>query len=127
MLSRSHYSTRISLCKPLKCSAYEQEAISMRYGTLSSLIVCCFALLTTAQGYECVECHKEVTPNIVKDWQNSMHSENDIDCSTCHGSRHTTAKDVRQAEIPTPETCNECHEDQVEQFPTANMLLPGQQ
>ncbi|MFQ6674899.1 MAG: multiheme c-type cytochrome, partial [Fidelibacterota bacterium] len=65
---------------------------------------------------DCIQCHLEVTPNIVADWQISLHSENDIDCATCHGSRHTTARDVRQADIPTPETCGECHETQVEQF-----------
>ncbi|MFQ6615809.1 MAG: multiheme c-type cytochrome [Fidelibacterota bacterium] len=65
---------------------------------------------------ECVQCHLEVTPNLVADWQISLHSENDIDCAACHGTRHTSHRDVSQAEIPTPETCKLCHETQMEQF-----------
>jgi hypothetical protein len=64
----------------------------------------------------CVECHKTETPGIVTDWQLSKHSENDVDCSICHGDGHRSAADVEQVEIPTPETCQACHETQVEQF-----------
>ena len=65
---------------------------------------------------DCIECHKKVTPKIVTDWQLSKHSENDVDCYVCHGEDHTTAEDVHEVRIPTPDTCAECHEDQVAQF-----------
>ncbi len=65
---------------------------------------------------ECVECHKDITPNIVTDWQLSKHSQNDIDCSVCHGDGHTDANDVAKVQIPTPDTCANCHEERVEQF-----------
>ncbi len=65
---------------------------------------------------DCVACHKDVTPNIVTDWQLSKHSQNDVDCSVCHGDGHTTAADFEMVEIPTPETCRTCHETQVGQF-----------
>ncbi|MFQ6673425.1 MAG: multiheme c-type cytochrome [Fidelibacterota bacterium] len=87
----------------------------MRHGMILSLVFSAF-LLSSVSAEDCIECHKQVTPNIVKDWQASLHSENDIDCASCHGSRHNSAKDVRRTEIPTPETCGECHETQVEQF-----------
>ncbi|PKK82671.1 MAG: cytochrome C [candidate division Zixibacteria bacterium HGW-Zixibacteria-1] len=64
----------------------------------------------------CVDCHKEVTPNIVKDWQFSKHSENEIGCSTCHGEGHQTAADFAKADIPTPTVCADCHDTQVAQF-----------
>ncbi len=73
-----------------------------------------FAVSATAQ--ECVDCHKEVTPNIVTDWQLSKHSQNDIDCSVCHGEDHDSADNVADVQIPTPETCATCHEDRFEQF-----------
>jgi hypothetical protein len=57
-----------------------------------------------------------VTPNIVSDWQASKHSQNSIDCSTCHGDAHTSASDASKVRIPTPETCQDCHPDQVKQF-----------
>lgn len=64
----------------------------------------------------CVDCHKKETPGIVNDWKLSKHFENDISCSTCHGDQHKSAKDVNLVNIPTPETCANCHEEKVEQF-----------
>ena len=65
---------------------------------------------------QCLTCHKDVTPGIVNDWQLSQHAENDVTCSSCHGENHTSANDVAKVDIPTPETCADCHEDQVDQF-----------
>ncbi len=78
------------------------------------LVFSCFASLVF--GEKCVKCHKIKTPNIVSDWQLSKHSQNDVDCATCHGSEHNSPSTVAKAKIPTPETCAECHDTQVEQF-----------
>ncbi len=86
----------------------------MRGKLLVVLTVLLFPAFLRAQ--ECVECHKKITPQIVADWQLSKHSQNDVDCSTCHGDEHMSADDVDKVEIPTPETCADCHEDQVNQF-----------
>lgn len=64
----------------------------------------------------CVDCHKKVTPNIVSDWQLSKHSHNDIDCEVCHGLEHSLAKDIAKVNLPTLETCQQCHDEQVAQF-----------
>ncbi|RME49720.1 MAG: cytochrome C, partial [Deltaproteobacteria bacterium] len=64
----------------------------------------------------CIGCHTKVTPGIVNDWKLSKHAENDIECDSCHGDRHTNAADVAKVEIPTPDTCDDCHSDRVEQF-----------
>jgi len=64
----------------------------------------------------CVDCHKDITPNIVTDWQISKHSQNDVSCATCHGDAHQSKDDFANVEIPTPQTCANCHETQVEQF-----------
>jgi len=69
-----------------------------------------------AQDSACVTCHLEVTPKIVSDWRLSQHSEFDVDCSVCHGEEHTSADDVANVKIPTPQTCAECHEDRVQEF-----------
>jgi hydroxylamine dehydrogenase len=70
----------------------------------------------SALAQMCVDCHKGVTPKVVSDWQLSKHSQNEVNCSVCHGDQHASAQDVAKVEIPTPNTCASCHETQVEQF-----------
>ena len=65
---------------------------------------------------QCVECHSKVTPGVVSDWKLSKHAGVGVGCDTCHGADHTTATDASKAKIPTPETCGQCHQTQVEQF-----------
>jgi hydroxylamine dehydrogenase len=80
------------------------------------IVLVCAAFCVSAYAQECAECHKEVTPNIVGDWQLSKHSQNEINCSVCHGDKHKDPYDVSNVQIPTPETCAACHDERVEQF-----------
>ncbi len=77
-----------------------------------------FLLICTGMFYTqtCIECHYNVTPNIVADWQISKHSEMDVDCATCHGDEHVSADDYSNASLPTYETCGMCHDEQTEQY-----------
>jgi len=70
----------------------------------------------TAPGGACVDCHSKQTPNIVADWKQSRHSQVGVACNICHGDAHTSAADVAKAKIPTPDTCAQCHQEQVAQF-----------
>ncbi len=72
----------------------------------------------TAQNVtaQCIECHTKTTPNIVNDWKQSRHSQVEVGCDTCHGSEHMKADDAAKSKIPTPDTCGQCHQTQVEQF-----------
>jgi hypothetical protein len=72
--------------------------------------------LPDTQESECVECHGEMNPGIVEQFEVSRHSASGLDCSTCHGTLHTSADDAENAAMPTPETCQMCHPNQVEQF-----------
>jgi len=83
-------------------------------GVLAITMLCFFGDSVFAQ--DCVECHKKLTPGIVGDWQVSKHRGAGIGCAECHGEEHQSEADVARARIPTPATCAECHEDQVEQF-----------
>jgi hypothetical protein len=87
----------------------------MKYKTLIVFVVALFPVLISS-AQDCVDCHKDVTPNIVSDWKLSKHSQNNIDCSACHGDQHKSAQDVMNVKIPTPKTCAVCHEEQVVQF-----------
>lgn len=82
----------------------------------SSIILLVLISSVNAQTNKCVECHYSKTPNIVRDWQMSKHAENEVSCSVCHGDEHTSAMDVSKVKLPTPETCETCHETQVTQF-----------
>jgi hypothetical protein len=89
--------------------------------TASALIfVLLLGSLTFAQtsGNKCIDCHKKVTPNIVSDWELSKHNNaaEMVDCAVCHGDQHQTDTDFAYAAIPTPETCADCHDTQLEQF-----------
>lgn len=64
----------------------------------------------------CVKCHSQTSPNIVNDWKLSKHSQQGIECSTCHGDKHQNKNDADKALIPTPQTCAQCHTKQVDQF-----------
>ncbi len=65
---------------------------------------------------QCIECHSKTTPSIVSDWKLSKHSQSDVGCVVCHGGEHTSATDVAKVKIPTPDTCADCHADQVAQY-----------
>ncbi|MBT3251986.1 MAG: cytochrome C [Candidatus Marinimicrobia bacterium] len=87
----------------------------MRY-LRNILITAMLASITLLYADTCTDCHKEIQPGIVTDWEISAHSENDIGCDVCHGEEHQNNNDVEKVEFPTPETCAECHEEKVEQF-----------
>jgi hypothetical protein len=89
----------------------------MKYVYHSMLIIAVSIIFTLAASAQvCVDCHKSITPNIVADWQISKHSQNGVECSTCHGDKHRSAQDVMNVSIPTPETCAPCHEERVTQY-----------
>ena len=90
-----------------------KEGILKKAVILLAIIVLLSA--TAAYAQECVKCHKDTTPNIVTDWQLSKHSQNEVDCTVCHGENHKDPYDVENVEIPTPTTCANCHQEKVEQ------------
>lgn len=70
----------------------------------------------TTETNACIECHKAVTPQLVKDFQQGKMYAAGITCDSCHGSEHMSADDVEKVQIPTPQTCASCHPTQVAQF-----------
>ena len=88
----------------------------MNHKSLLAATLLAFIMVAPVAADICVDCHKTITPGIVGDWELSKHFENEVACSVCHGEGHTTADDVANVSLPTPATCNECHDEQVEQF-----------
>jgi len=75
-------------------------------------------LISPAFGAEeaCVTCHRDISPGQVADWESSIHSMEDVTCSTCHGENHKGAKDTHLATLSDEHVCAECHEQQFDQF-----------
>ncbi|MEA3279231.1 MAG: multiheme c-type cytochrome [Thermodesulfobacteriota bacterium] len=85
------------------------------FTSLITLIL--MAGITSAEeGKVCISCHRVVTPLMVKDWQSSEHSDNEVTCDVCHGSDHKSKKTAHLATMPDENTCAECHEEQFDQF-----------
>jgi hypothetical protein len=106
---------------------------AQRSGTRILLSVAIFASgALLAQGADkkagpssasCMACHDKQTPQIVTDWRISRHSQVDVGCADCHGDGHQSTNDVARVKIPTPDTCAECHEQQVTQFKNGKHAL----
>lgn len=77
----------------------------------------------SAAGKLCVECHTQVTPGIVQDWQSSKHYNGGVDCATCHTAANKgdrpDAKDhygSRIVLLVTPKNCQSCHAREAAEF-----------
>ena len=88
----------------------------------SLMAVFVFASSLGAVPSKCEDCHKKVTPGIVKDFNRGKMAQ-DLTCADCHGSKHQTMTDYDKAELPTINTCKKCHEEQVEQYMSGKHAL----
>jgi hydroxylamine dehydrogenase len=79
-------------------------------------LVSAYAEQPATSAASCIDCHSKKTPNIVSDWKVSKHSAVEVTCVTCHGDQHNSDSDVPKVRIPTPDTCEQCHATQVQQF-----------
>jgi hypothetical protein len=73
-----------------------------------------------AANKDCVGCHINVTPGIVKQHLESPHANTkkaseEVRCHDCHGVEHKTMEDFAKSKMPTLETCGECHKKQMNQ------------
>ncbi len=82
-----------------------------------------FLAIVPALAADCVECHQRATPRAVTDWELSRHAAEGVSCDACHGDAHSSAADVANVLLPTPETCATCHEQQVTQHMSGKHAL----
>ena len=64
---------------------------------------------------DCEECHSKITPRQVEDFNRGVMSES-MSCIDCHGNMHESMDDIVKAQLPSIETCEECHADQASQY-----------
>ncbi|MBN2410591.1 cytochrome c3 family protein [candidate division KSB1 bacterium] len=62
----------------------------------------------------CENCHIKISPMQVKDFNSGKMSES-MTCADCHGEDHSGSDDFAYAQLPTIETCGQCHEEKAEQ------------
>ena len=75
-------------------------------------------------GESCVDCHRQKTPGIHNDWQDSVHARLDVDCYKCHRAvveemvltSHLAQHKKPISAVVTPTVCAGCHPKQAEQF-----------
>jgi hypothetical protein len=87
----------------------------MNRGKLVFALLFAGLFLGAVHADECMDCHEKETPGIVAQWKESAMAD-DLSCPTCHGRKHTGYDDAQNAKIPTPDTCEVCHEDKVAEF-----------
>ena len=68
---------------------------------------------------DCLGCHVSVILGIVKQHLDSPHVNLKVDeevrCHDCHGEGHKTMDDFAEAEMPTADTCGECHKKKLKE------------
>jgi hydroxylamine dehydrogenase len=88
----------------------------MRVTLAAAALVLLLAPWGVEAASDCVDCHRDITPRIVADWELSAHAETGFACDTCHGTAHTDGGDVAKATFPTPDDCAQCHDKQTAQY-----------
>jgi len=56
----------------------------------------------------CADCHKDVTPDVTRQWYNSVHGIAMVKCYQCHGTFETFQVSPGKA------NCATCHADQID-------------
>ena len=65
-------------------------------------------LTAQEQLIDCAECHQQATPEVVKEWNDSLHGIGMVKCYQCHGTFESFAV------TPSRDNCATCHADKME-------------
>jgi hypothetical protein len=68
----------------------------------------------TYKDVECLGCHKNTTPEVVKEWTMGKHAKKGVTCDGCHGNDHSVIKE-RAGHVPAS-SCSGCHEKEYNEF-----------
>jgi hydroxylamine dehydrogenase len=79
---------------------------------------------------ECILCHREETPGIIKQYSQSTMAAAGVDCQNCHEVQQGYPGSVEHAgtyvlNSPTTTKCGTCHEKQVAEFNQSRHGLPA--
>jgi len=82
------------------------------------------------EGKACIECHKELSPAFVKEWQLSSHAKKGVDCYSCHKAEKTDPDAMDHngfmiAILVTPKDCGRCHAKEVQEMTNSHHAKAG--
>ena len=79
----------------------------------------------------CVDCHRQDSPALVKEWEHSRHAENGVGCADCHGAEKGDIDSwLHQGSListlVTPKDCSQCHSREYEEFSKSHHARAGE-
>ena len=78
------------------------------------------------QGQACVDCHKELSPSFVKEWDISTHAKNGIDCFSCHKAEKSDPDAAPPVDLQHMEDLSRLEDyDVTNQYSAMGSLKPG--
>jgi hydroxylamine dehydrogenase len=103
------------------------------------MLICVFFLpmrstaqkqIISQEGKACIECHQELSPSFVKEWQISSHAKKGVDCFSCHRAEKSDpdAMDHNGYTISilvTPKDCSRCHPKEVKEMTESHHAKAG--
>ncbi|NOY08907.1 MAG: hypothetical protein GXP33_08700 [Spirochaetes bacterium] len=77
--------------------------------------------VSSSESKTCIECHQNVTPGIVADWQESKHVQAGVSCFECHKAKKSDMDSELHngftiSPIVSPKDCAACHPAEAVQF-----------
>lgn len=100
----------------------KKQRVSWAVGAISMVALLCLSLSAWAGSGEkaehpelseqemyisCADCHKQATPEVEKEWYDSVHGIAMVKCYQCHGTFETFKL------TPSKADCATCHTDQL--------------
>ncbi len=82
------------------------------------------------EGKACIECHKELSPSFVKEWELSSHAKQGVDCYSCHRADKSDPDAMEHngytiAILVTPRDCGRCHAKEVAEMTNSHHANAG--
>ena len=87
--------------------------------------------IVTADSRACVDCHRNSSPALVKEWEYSRHAKVGIGCVECHSANRNDIdawkhEGVYISALVTPLDCAECHEKEYKEFANSAHAKAGE-
>ncbi|GAX61537.1 hydroxylamine oxidoreductase [Candidatus Scalindua japonica] len=87
--------------------------------------------IITAANQFCVECHKNLTPALVMEWERSRHAQEGVGCVDCHNADKGEIDAWQHmgaliSTLVTPKDCSSCHVEEYKDFSRSHHAKAGE-